>query len=118
MDRRGPDDALEVLAAVDQHALAEEGADVPAAERDDSHEAAVVDVGGHQADLVHVGGQHEPPLALAAHADQAPERVALDPVADDGELGLDHRADALLAAGGPARLGQGGEEVHVHGGGA
>ena len=42
------------------HPLAHQGAGVPAADRDHPEEAAVVHVGDHQPDLVHVGGEHQP----------------------------------------------------------
>ncbi len=56
------------------HPLAHQRPGVPAPEGDDADEAAVLDVGRHQADLVHVRGEHQPAPGALAGADQVPQR--------------------------------------------
>ncbi len=80
---------------VAQHHLVE-----PAAERGEPDEALVGDVLDHEADLVHVGRQHDAGrFALAGLlADQAPQVVRLE-LADARQARADEGADLVLEAG-------------------
>ena len=115
VDRRGADDPLQVLAPAHEDALVDERPGVPPADRDDAQEPAVVHVGHHQADLVHVGGQHHARAVAVARGGQVAERVDLHPVDERRELGADDLPDPVLLARGPVGPGERGEEVQVHG---
>jgi hypothetical protein len=74
--RLGADDAQYVpLVGLDQHALAEQHLVPPAAEGQELDEAVVGNVGGDEADLVHVAGEHDLRPVARLVADEAAELV-------------------------------------------
>ena len=93
------DDAEDrALGCVQDHALVVERGAVPAAKGNEPDEALLVDVFHHQADLVHVGGEHDLELVALLDRDQVAHRVLADLVHVPFEFLLDDRKDAAFTA--------------------
>ncbi len=115
VDGLRPQHAEQVLAPVHHHPLGGQRLRVEAAQRQQPQVAGVVDVADHEADLVHVGREHQARAAPPGPArDQAAERVDRDLVGRRLQLAARDLADALLAPGRPGRLAQLRQQLEVH----
>ena len=103
---------------VDNHALLEEGARVEAAERLEAQETIIGDVLDHEADLVHVRGEHHLAAwlraAAALDADDVAEGIDRDLVDRCLQFGDDDRADTVFVAGDTGGFAEPLQQVEAH----
>ena len=98
-------------------ALREELARVKPAQRLQADKALVVDELHDEADLVHVGGDHQLLRlggAAALEADQVAHRVAVDPVDQRPHFGADDLPQAVFLSGDAGGVAKLLEQVEVH----
>ncbi len=87
---------------MDDHLAAHQVAGVDPADGVDREESLVVDVGDDEADLVHVGRQHDLGFAISAlEGDDVAEGIGVKVIGQRLELFLHQGAHLLLATGDP-----------------